>query len=128
MRMEFVQDGSHDCPALLFYGCPSAGAEALISAFRLLAEGPQTEVALHDLSDVHPVGDIQVFATNASGQTGVKQLSLPVFHWRKDREGWLEAVELAGPVAHSDPSEGGSFQYLERYGRVNILISTGQGW
>jgi len=128
MRMEFVQDGSHDCPALLFYGYPSAGAEALISTFRLLAEGPDAEVPLHDLSDVRPVGDIQVFATNARGRTGVQQLSPPAFRWRKDREGWLEAVDLAEPVAHSDPTEGTRFQYLERYGRVNVIFSTGPGW
>ena len=128
MQMEFVPDGSHDCPALLFYGCPSVGAEVLINSFRLLAEAPETEVALHELADLHPVGDIQVFATNGSGRTGIQQLSPAVFHWRKEREGWLETAELAEPVAHSDPTEGTRFQFLERYGRVNVIFSTSRGW
>jgi hypothetical protein len=128
MRIEFVPDGSHDCPAVLFYGCPSAGAEALINTFRLLAEGLETEVPLHEVPDLYPVGDIQVFATNASGRAGFQQLSPPAFRWRKDREGWLEAAELARPVAHSDPSEGTRFQYLERNGRVNVIFSAERGW
>jgi hypothetical protein len=128
MRIEFLPDGSQDCPAVLFYGCPSAGAEALINTFRLLGEAPEREVALHELADLYPVGDIQVFATNATGHTGVQQLSPPAFRWRKDREGWLAAAELAEPVAHSDPSQGTKFQYLERYGRVNVSFSTVRGW
>jgi hypothetical protein len=68
MRMEFLADGSQDCPALLLYGCRSAGADALINTFRLLAQGPETEVPLHELTDVDPIQDIQVFAMNDSGR------------------------------------------------------------
>jgi hypothetical protein len=128
MLIEFVPDGSHDCPAVLFYGCPSAGAEALINTFRLLAEAPETEVPLHELADVYPVGDIQLFATNVSGRTGVQQLSPPAFRWRQDREGWLEAAELAEAVARSGASEGTKFQYLERNGRVNVIFATDRAW
>jgi hypothetical protein len=128
MRVELLPDGSHDCPAVLFYGCPSAGAEALINTFRLLAEAPETEVPLHELANVYPVGDIQVFATNAGGIGGVQQLSIFAFRWHQDREGWLEAAELAEPVAHSDPSEGIRFQYLERNGKINVIFSTDRAW
>ena len=128
MRIEFFSDGALDCPAILFYGCPSAGAEALIGTFRSLAEGPETEVGLHQVADLLAVGNVQVFATNGSGRTGVQQLSPFVFRWRKDKEGWLEAAELAEPVARSDPGEGSSFQYLERYGRVNVIFSTDRAW
>ncbi len=48
---------------------------------------------------------------------GMQQLSATVFHWRRDREGWLEAAELAEPVAQSNPSEGTRFQYLEKNGQ-----------
>jgi hypothetical protein len=128
MRVEFFPEGGQDCPAILFYGCPSSGAEALIAAFRSLAEGPETEVALHQLADLVPVGGVQVFATNADGRAGVQQLSSLAFRWRKEREGWFEAAELAAPVAHSDSRERTSFQYLERYGRVNVIFSTDWAW
>jgi len=128
MRVEFFPDGGLDCPAIVFYGCPSTGAEALIAIFRSLAEGAETEVALHRLPDLTPVGDIQVFATNVDSRAGVQQLSARAFRWRRDREGWLEAAELAEPVAHSDASEGTSFQYLERNGRVNVIFATDRAW
>jgi hypothetical protein len=48
---------------------------------RLLAEGQQAEVALPQLIDVTPVGNIQLFATNANGRDGVEQLSDTVFRW-----------------------------------------------
>jgi hypothetical protein len=102
MRVEFFSDGNDDCPAIVFYGCPSAGAEELIATFRSLADGPETEVALHQLADLFPVGNVEVFATNAHGRTGVQQLSSLAFRWREDREGWLEAATLAEPVAHSE--------------------------
>lgn len=127
MRIEFFSDG-HDCPTILFYGCPSAGAEALISTFRSLAEGREIEVALHQLPGVNPVGDIRVLATNADGRTGVQRLSDLAFRWREDREGWLEAAELAEPVAGSDTTEGTRFQYLERNGRVNVIFATDRAW
>ena len=38
------------------------GADALISTFRSLGEGRETEVALHRLPHITPVGDIEVFA------------------------------------------------------------------
>ena len=97
---------------------------ALINNFRLLAEGQQAEVALHQLTDVRPVGDIQLFATNANGRDGVEQLSDTVFCWRRNGEGWLEVADLAGPVAQSNPSEGTRFQHLERNGRVDVIFST----
>jgi len=127
MRIEFVPDG-HDCPAILFYGCSSAGAEALINTFRSLAEGPETEMVVHQLPGLVPIGDIHVFATNGKGRDGVQQLSDITFRWRKDREGWLEAAELAEPVAHSDASDGTRFQYLERSGTVNVIFSTDRAW
>lgn len=128
MRVEFFPGGAQDCPAILFHGCPSAGAEVLINVLRSLAEGPETEVGLHRLPDVTAVGDIQVVATNADGPAGVQQLSRLLFRWRKDREGWLEAAELAQPVAHSDGSEGARFQYLERNGTINVIFSTDRAW
>ena len=128
MRIEFVPEGNQDCPALLFYGCPSAGVVALINNCRLLGEGQQAEVALHELTGVIPVGDIQVFATNANGRDGVEQLSDTVFRWRRNREGWLEVADLAEPVAQSNPCEGTRCQYLERNGRVNVIFSTDRAW
>jgi hypothetical protein len=128
MHIEFFPDGSEDCPAILLYGCPSAGAEAVISTFRALAESPATEVALHQLSDLTPVGDIQLFATNTKGRSGVQQLSPLVFRWRKDTEGWLEAAELAEPVARSDGSERTRFQSLERSGKINVIFSIHRAW
>jgi hypothetical protein len=62
VRIEYVPDGTQDSPARIFVGCPSAGADALISTFRSLGEGRETEVALHRLPHVTPVGDIEVFA------------------------------------------------------------------
>lgn len=127
MRVEFVPDG-HDCPAILFHGCPSAGAEALINAFRSLAEGRETQVALHQLPGVIPVGEIQVFAIDGEGNVGVQRFSAVAFRWRKDKEGWLETAELAEPVAHSEANEGTRFQYLERKGKVNVIFSTNRAW
>ena len=128
MQLEFLPDGSHDCPAILFHGCPSAGAETLINIFRSLAEGPETQMVLHQLPGLFPVGDIQVFATNGHGSDGVQQLSDRKFRWRKGREGWLEAAELAEPVACSDPGQGTRFQYLERRGKINVIFSTDRVW
>lgn len=58
----------------------------------------------------------------------MQQRSATVFHWRQDREAWLEAAELAEPVAQSNPSEGKRFQYLEKNGRVNVIFATDQAW
>lgn len=128
MRIEFFPNGSHDCPAILFHGCPSPGAEALIRSFKSLAGGREIEVALHQLPGVTPAGGIQVFASIGESDSGVQRLSALAFRWRKDREGWLEASELAGPVAHCEPHEGTKFQYLERNGEINIVFSTNRVW
>jgi hypothetical protein len=128
MRIEFVANGSNDCPAILFYGCPSAGAETLINTFRSLGGGQETEVPLHQLIGLTSVGAIRVFATNAKSRSSVDQLSDTVFRWRRDREGWLEVADLAEPVAQSNPREGTRFQYLERNGRVNVVFSTDRAW
>jgi hypothetical protein len=127
MHIEFVP-ASRDCPAILFHSCPSAGAEALINAFRSLAEGREAEVALHQLPGVTPIGEIDVFAMDGERDAGVQQLSALAFRWRKDNEGWLEAAELAEPLARSAPGEGTRFQYLERNGKINVIISTDRTW
>lgn len=128
MRIEFFPEGNYDCPAILFYGCRSAGAVALINTFRILAEGHETEIALHQVTDVTAIGEIQVLATNAKGRAGVQQLSASMFRWRRDREGWLEVADLAEPVAQSNPREETRFQHLERNGRVNVIFSTYRAW
>ena len=79
MRIEFVPEGNQECPAILFYGCPSAGTVALINTFRLLAGGHEREIALHELNDVTPVASIQVFATNARGVRVCNNFPRPSF-------------------------------------------------
>jgi len=128
MNIEFVPDGTHDCPAILFYDCPSDGANSLINIFRSLAEKKDMQVELGKLAGVTLVGNLKLFATNSKGDVGVERVSTAVFRWCRDREGWLEATELAEPVAHSEPSEGTRFQYLERNGEVNVIFSTGREW
>jgi hypothetical protein len=128
MLIEFFPDGNDDCPAIVFYGCPSAGAAALINAFRSLAEGREVEVALHQLPGITPVGDIRVFALDWKLDARVQQFSTLAFRWRKDKEGWFETAELVEPVAHSEPNDRTRFQYIERNGKVNIIFSTNRAW
>ena len=128
MRIEFFPGSRDDCPAILLYGCPSDGADALINIFRSLAEKRETEVALSELPGVTLVGNLEVFVTNSKGREGVERVSLTAFRWRRNREGWLEVADLAEPVAQSNPSEGTRFQYLERNGRVNVIFSTDRAW
>lgn len=56
MRIEYFVDGNHNCPAILFYGGPSAEAVTLINTLRSLAEEQETEVALHQIAGVTSVG------------------------------------------------------------------------
>ncbi|HXV79007.1 MAG TPA: hypothetical protein VEG60_03935 [Candidatus Binatia bacterium] len=74
MRIEFLPDGSHDGPAILFYGCPSAGAEALINTLTSLADGQETEVALHQLPGLN--FQLMPFAGGRTEKAGAKQPSL----------------------------------------------------
>jgi hypothetical protein len=127
MRVEFFSEGNQDCPAILFYGL-SAAVAGLLDTFRLLAQAQERQIALHKITGITPIGGIEVTATNAKGPVGVEQLSATHFLWRRDREGWLEAAELAEPVACSNPIEGTRFQHLERHGRINVIFSTDQTW
>lgn len=121
MRIEFLPDGSHDCPAILFHGCSSAGAEALIKTFRSLADNPATEVALHQLPDVSPVGDVQIFATNASGRTGVQQLSAFAFLWRQIAKVGLKPPSLLSRWPSVTPVKERDFNILR--GTANSMLS-----
>jgi len=126
MQLEVLQNGRNT--VVLIHGRDGAVAAALVSRFKSLASGEETEVALHEVPGVRALGGCQVVATNQPGRPGIRQVSeLASFRWTQDREGWLQIAELSLPVTASFETEGTHFQFLEQQG-AEVILSTERSW
>jgi len=54
MKIEFLKEGSQDCPLIRIFGNDPSSAAQLALAFRQLANGQAKEVAIHEIPGFNP--------------------------------------------------------------------------
>jgi hypothetical protein len=125
MKLEFLFEGSSDCPLVRLYDYRPGEVEQLRQACRDLADGRIREFVLHDQPWIEPVVGCQFIWQINEKDIGVK---LPArgnpLVLLFSVEAWLEVEGKLLPFTKD--SKG--FNWLTNEGDVNVLISPNGTW
>ena len=127
MRLEYLPDGSPDCPLIRLYDFD----HQTVSAFRrLIAElqsGSRQELVVHDLPDVEAVGGCQLVLEVGTRNLGViPSRSANSFSCILTEAGWENVADLMEPFC--EPGHAGAFQWLSGEGEIPLLLSVNGQW
>lgn len=118
--LEYLPDGSSDCPLIRLYGFETADVVALQSLCIALAEGRLHEAALDAQTWVHAIGDCRLLLRAGDANMGIKASGIQKsFVMVYSREGWLEVSERLTPFIAGTAG----FQWLTNEGDVKLVIS-----
>jgi len=129
MKLEFLADGSDDCPLLRLYDFDRIGAMRLREAFRCLADGSRQSVPLHEEWWIEPLENCQLELRLGTRDLGVVQRLPMRFECVLTRDAWLEAMEKTDPFCtppQNEPAE--TYARLNHDGEVSLLLSLTGKW
>jgi hypothetical protein len=125
MKLEFVREGSPDCPLLRFYDFDSAEARQLQHAVLRLVRKSDEMIALHEQPGIRTVAGCELTLLRADNVQGVRETAPGEFEWLYSIDGWLEVAGLIQPFCQGDA---GGFQWLNRIGKIAVLLSRDGSW
>jgi hypothetical protein len=124
MKIEYLAEGSPDCPLIRLFSYTATEFEQLRRAFQALATGLLQRVSLEQILPVENPGGILLEFVRST-DTGIVKRSQQTFAMELSSEGWITVVELAESV--SEPSSAGH-QWLTQAGRIQLLLSPDGSW
>ena len=105
LRMAYLLDFKGD-DTILIGAADTRDVEALIALLRPLVEPDAPPLELHRRLAVGPLHPLRLTAYLAEFDEGVcegsEQASVPVFDWRRTREGWLDVIGKLETLAAAD--------------------------
>jgi len=127
--MEFLAEGSDDCPLIRLYHFDVAGAMRLREAFRSLADGSRESIPLHEEWWIEPVDACRLDLRLGKRDLGVVQRLPMRFECVLTEEGWLEAMEKTDPFCvPPENQQAETDQWLNYGGEVSLLLSPTGKW
>lgn len=122
MKLDYLKDGSDDCPLVRLYEFRSAEIQRLLRSFESLASGTAEHIAL---DEVESVDGTRLTFTRAARDRGVVQSGPQSFDVVLTPAGWQRCIGLLEPFC--EPSSG--YQWLcDDVGRIRLLLSHAGDW
>jgi hypothetical protein len=129
MKLEFLAEGSADCPLIRLYGFDVPEVMRLREAFRSLCDGSRQEIPLHEEWWVESMEGCQLDLRSGPRDLGVVQRWPMKFDCVLTAEAWLEMVEKTDPFCGSEaPQAGEVYQWLNSDGEISLLLAPTGEW
>jgi hypothetical protein len=125
MRLEYLAEGSRDCPLIRLYAFSQADAITLKQLVRSLIAGDRQQVALHDEMWIEPIGGCRLALKRGNRDQEVCQVGSLSFECVLSTDGWSNVEGLLEPFCSSDAT---GFQWLTHDGTISLLISQRGHW
>ena len=125
MKVEYLADGSNDCPLIRLYEYNQSEVQRLRELIRELATGVRESAPLQNESWVVPVEGCCLNLLRGSRDRGIRQVLLLNFECVLSSIGWSNVEGLLDPFCDSDTN---GFQWLTHDGRISLLISQNGQW
>ena len=126
MKLEFLPDGSRDCPLIRLYSFDTSEAVRLRDLVDSLASGSATSASLHKQPWIEPIIGCELDLCVGKHAQGIKQLSSLKFKCVLGDEEWADIAGLLEPFCESDNR--GAYQWLIKQGKVSFLLSSSGTW
>jgi hypothetical protein len=125
MRLEYLPDGSPDCPLIRLFDFTPADAARLRAAIADLACGRAERVAIHDLPGVVPVGGCELVLLRRSWDQAVVRVGPSAFECRFTAGTWDNVAGLVEPFAAGCTG----YQWVAGSpGEASLLLSDSGQW
>lgn len=122
MKIDYLKDGSDDCPLIRLYDFDGKDAQMLRRTFQALADGSMERARLEA---VESVDGTQLSFGRSPRNRGVVETGLRCFEVELSPEGWQLVADLTQPFC--DGRLG--YQWLTRQIRgVQLLLSNDGAW
>lgn len=122
MRIEYLRDGSPDCPLIRIYGNARESLLLLRRSFSLLAAGTVETIAIHDVHGFEPVGGCRLLASVGESDAGVTTEDEMNFTIRLSAPTWLNLAEKTTRLL--DTCESSYHQWLDETSPISLLLTT----
>lgn len=126
MKIEFIPDGSDDCPLVRLSNFDHMEARSFVESVDLLVRRRLSEVRLDQATYVEAVGGCRLCLTVGGKDRGVVQTSTGTFEWTLTRDGWIDVCCLAKPFFYGKLV--GRFQWLSEHSDISVLFSPDGNW
>lgn len=127
MKLQYLPDGSPDCPLLRIYDFDGASACRLREVFIRLGSGISQPIALHELPIVESVDACRLVLSVGQKDEGVIPApEPPAFECRLTPYTWRQAAKLAEPFCQD--ARLGTHQWLDETSEVSLLLSPSGQW
>jgi hypothetical protein len=125
MKLEYLPDGSSDCPLLRLYEFNHADVTRLIGLVRSRIVGDCQSIMLHDELWMESVGKCRLTLQLGKRNQGIREI-LPVhFECVLTPDGWRNVEGLLEPFCNSSAT---GFQWLTHNRPFSLLISKSGQW
>ncbi len=127
MKLDFLPDGSPDCPLVRIYGFGPAEARGLHEAVARLAGGKVDSVEIHSLAGAEPVDGCRLTLRVGRKDRGV----CPVpgknsLECVLRRHTWEQVADRIAPFC--EEAAPGHYQWLDESGDIPLLLSASGDW
>ena len=125
MKIEYLADGSPDCPLIRLYEFNQAEAKQLRQLVRSLVPSDRQGVELENEAWAEPLGGCRLALRCGNPDQGIRQVGSRNFECVLNSDGWRNVEGLLGPFCDSNTA---GFQWLIHDGGVSLLISQNGHW
>jgi hypothetical protein len=126
MKLEFLADGSPDCPLIRLYAFDQSEILRFKDLISTLSLGTATNISLHEQPWINPVDGCTVEMRLGKRDQGIKQIGPSGFECVLTEEGWTDVAFLLEPFCAKELPRG--YQWLDERGQVSLLISPSGSW
>ena len=125
MKLEYVPNGSEDCPLIRLFDFDEEECEQLRLLLSQLAAGKLNQAALHEAEFIEPVDSCKITLLLADHDHGIVETAHRTFACRRSDEALLEMVDKAEPLCGPE-SDG--YQWLIDDSDIRLLLSRSGHW
>jgi hypothetical protein len=130
VQIDFLEEGSEDCPLIRLYGVEASQFAILHEAILSLATGAQEECPLHEVPGFRALSGCKLKLLLSSADAGIRRIGRNLdFEWRLTPTRWFVVAGLVEPFAQR--VDQGSSQWLSGkearhgldLGDISVLLS-----
>jgi hypothetical protein len=122
MKIDYLENGSSDCPLIRIYRDEPEFCARLFSSLNQLSSGEAKEVSLTALPGVEPAGSCTLIAQVIKSDRGIVHKEGNSFFWMLTSDSWQDVAGLIEPFCQFETK---GFQWLDQVpaSDARVLIS-----
>lgn len=126
MRLEYLPDGSLDCPLIRLYDFDAAAATHLLRLVASLSDGSVGRIVLDERQEITLVDGCKLALVAGGSDHGVVRMAANQFECVLTPASWANVAGLIEPFC--EPGVSNSFQWLDETSDISLLLSPDGLW